>query len=388
MLWMVVNMGQSATPSLTPIEKTQNNYLYEASVVPKYNSDEYVVEILTPKVSVNIKSGTSLIEQIRDSKIVDSGQLYVDLTRYKKGTYDVPIQYTGFPKGIDISIQPRELKVKIDEKQHVEKSIVVDQLGKAADGFQTGDAIITPTKVHISGTKEQVDSVAVVKAFVNVEKSNKLINEEVPLHALDKKGNPVKVDITPQTVKIKIPVTSPFQVVPLTYKVIDQPKTGWAIQSIVPQSKDITLYGPTDVVNQYQVYRGPDVSVASLPLGINTIQLKVPLISGLYKTEPDQLQLEITIVKSTTKTFSNIPIGKIGLGKGFAANIISPTSSSVTLEGAPVILSSTQNDEVQAFVDLTNLSPGDHDVEIQYNIPLYTKVISTKEKARVQIIKE
>ncbi|WP_339060581.1 CdaR family protein [Tepidibacillus marianensis] len=176
--------------------------------------------------------------------------------------------------------------------------------------------------------------------------------------------------------------------VPITYKISDQPKAGFAIQSVVLQTKEVTLYGPTDVVNKYEVYRGPDVTVANLPLGKNIIQLKIPLASGLYKTEPDQLQLEITIVKSEQKQFTNIPIKVNGLSKGFTAKVISPGHSTLTLEGAPTNLNSTQNDEIQAFVDLTNLPSGEHEVEIQYNVPLYTKVVSNKEKAKVQIIKE
>ncbi len=199
-------MDQTASPSLTPIEQTQNNYLYEASVVPRYNEEGFVVDILTPKVTVNIKSSASMIGQIRDGKIIDKGQIFVDLTPYKKGTYDVPIQYSGFPGGMDITIQPRTLKVKIDEKDHVEKAILVDQLGKAAEGFQTGDAIITPTKVHISGTKEEVESVAFVKAFVNVENANKTISEEVPLHALDKREIRLKWKSPHKPQKLKFPL--------------------------------------------------------------------------------------------------------------------------------------------------------------------------------------
>ncbi|TCS78640.1 CdaR family protein [Tepidibacillus fermentans] len=388
MLWLVVNMEQTANPSLTPIDQRENAYIYEANVIPKYNEEQYVVDVLTKRVTVTLKSNTRTIGEIQDGKMIDKGQFFVDLTSYKKGTFDVPIQYTGFPRGIDIDIQPRTLKVKIEEKHRIEMPILVDQLGKAAEGFQTGDAIVTPSKVHISGTKEEVESVAFVKAFINVENANKMITEQVPLHALDKKGNPVKVEITPQTAEVKIPVTSPYQMVPLTYKIIDQPKAGLAIQSIDLKTKDVTLYGPEEIVSKYEVYQGPNVSVANLPIGKNSIQLKIPVASGLYKTEPDQIQLEITIVKSEKKDFKNIGIDLNGLSKGLKGIIISPTTINLTLEGAPDILRSTRNDDIQAFVDLTNLPPGEHEVELQYNVPLYTKVINTKEKVKVRIVKE
>ncbi|MFV9511790.1 YbbR-like domain-containing protein [Tepidibacillus sp. LV47] len=388
MLWMVVNMGQKTNPSLNPIEQTENTYIYETNVIPKYNEELYVVDVLTKRVTVILKGSPNIIGQLRDGKIFDKGQFFVDLTPYKKGTYDVPIQYTGFPRGIDIEIQPRTLKVKIEEKHRIEMSILVDQLGKAAEGFQTGEPIVTPTKVHIAGTKDEVEAVAFVKAFINVENANKMIIEQVPLHALDKKGNPVKVEITPQTAEVKIPVTSPYKIVPLTYKMIDEPKTGLAIESIDLKTKEVTLYGPKDTVNKYEVYQGPNVSVANLPLGKNFVSLKIPVASELYKIEPDQIQLEITIVKSKKKDFENIPIDLNGLGRGLKGKVISSRNTRITLEGAPKILDLLQNDDIQAFVDLTNLPPGEHEVEVQYNVPLYTKVINAIEKVKVQIVKE
>jgi len=389
MLWMVVNMDQDNPAINSSIKRGQNTYFYEAKVTPIYDENEFVVDMLTEEVKVTLRGDQEVINQLRNGVNIDKGQFFVDLTDYKAGTYAKPIEYRGFPSGIEVEVQPNLIQVKLEAKERKEFDVLVDKLGKEKDGYQSGEPVIKPKRVHISGTKEQIEKVAFVKAFVNIDQVESPVLQQIPLRALDKNGNVVVVEIVPQTVEVQIPVTSPYIDVPVTYNIAKYPPSGYGIASIQQLTKKVTLYGSKDVIERYNVYIGPNVDLSNLKEGKHTITAKIPLDPNLLKTEPNMLELEITIIKSETKTINQVPVEIHGLSSDLSAEIITPKQGvNIILEGAPNVLEQITLQELQAFVDVTNLPPGEHELEIKYNVPLLTKQIGEKQTAIVKIKKE
>jgi len=372
---------------IEPVEKNQNTYFYKAKVVPVFDEDQFIVKIPDEHVNVTIRGKEELINKIRDGEDIDKSKFIVDLINQKPGIFDAPITYTGFPEGVEIDVNPKTVLVNMEAKYREEFEVTVDKLGLEADGYQSGEPIVRPKKVHISGTMEQIDKVAFVKAFINIDDAKAPILQQVPLRALDKNGNVIELEIIPQIVEVQIPVTSPYTTVPITFKLDKYPKEGYAIKSLNQITKLVTLYGPKDVIDKYTVYNGPSLDLSDITED-KIIKLEIPLEKGLLKTEPDIIQFEVTIAEAKTTTFSSVPIEINGLPENLMAEIIShPDGLTLTLEGAGEVLNTLNIEDLQAFIDLTNLPPGNHEVPVQYNVPLLTKRISEKETVTV-IIKE
>lgn len=388
MLWLVVSLDTSNTPQSNPLPngRGENTYYYDANVVPIYNDVDYAVDIEDDQIQVSLKGNKELIEEMRSKENIDKGQFFIDIRNYEPGTYEVPVYYSGFPQELEVGIEPATVKVVLEEKHRKEFNVNIEKVGEEAEGYQTGDPIIKPKKVHVTGTKDRVEEVAMVKAIVDIENVMAPINQEVPLKAYDKNGNEVKVDISPQTVEVQIPVTSPYATVPLTFKIINYPPQGYAISSIEQIPKDITLYGSKDDLSKYTFYTGPNLDLSNVTQD-QTIRLDIPLENGLLKIEPEFVEFNVNIVKSTTKTFTNVPIEINGLNNGFNAEL-NEQSVSITLEGAEEILANLKNDDLQAFIDITNLPVGEHEVAIQYNVPLFVKRIGDEQFVKVKITKE
>lgn len=389
MLWMVVNFDRTTPSQPYSTEPVQNTYFYETKVLPIYNDEEYVVKMTTEEVKVTLRGNQDVINQIRNGILLDKSQFYIDLTEYKEGVFTIPIQYKGFPSKIEVEVQPDMVQVQLEAKKRKEFEVLVDKLGKEEDGYQAGDPIIKPQKVYITGTQAQIDQVAYVKAFVNIDHAKDLITQQVPLRALDKNGNQIQARITPQTVEVQIPVTSPFLSIPITYSIENDPPEGFAIESIQQLTKEVILYGSKEIIEGYNVYIGPAIDLSDKESGSYPIKYQIPLDPNLLKTEPEFLELEVTIVESATKSFSNVPIEINGLGNGLTAEIISPKDGvNMILEGAPKILDALSSQELQVFLDVTNLPPGEHEVPINFNVPLFTKNLGNEEKAKVRIAEE
>ncbi|MGD9678195.1 MAG: YbbR-like domain-containing protein [Vulcanibacillus sp.] len=387
MLWLVVTMGANNTFIESSVKTNISEYFFETEVLAIYDKDQYVVEMLTDKVNITLTGDIALIDKLRGGVNIDDGEIFVNLESYTPGTYEVPIEYSGFPLGVEVKIEPSNAHLNLEVKHTKEIDIVVEKLGIEKDGFQTGEPIINPKKAFISGTKKQIDQIVSVKAYVNIDNINNFVSQQIPLRAVDSNGNVVDVDIMPESTYIQIPVSSPFLTVPLTYKIVNYPPEGYAVESLNLITKDVTIYGDKDIIDKYELYPGLELDLSSY---IEKQRVTIDLFKdeSLIKMEPNSIEIEANIVKSTIRDI-NVPIDIIGLEEGTIAEIVAPTNQiDIKLEGAPTVLFSISTFDIQAFVDISNLQPGEHKVLIQYNTPVLAKNLSEERFADVIITQE
>ena len=389
MLWMVVNIDNSASSNENNnAVNTRNTYFYEANVTALYDSEQYVLDMSTERINVVLSGDKSLIDKINNGEYLDKGKFFINLNSNNLGTYEVPIEYEGFPEQLEVEIQPSKITVVLEQKQRKEMEVLIDKLGKEAEGFQAGEPIVKPKRVHVSGTSEQVNKVAFVKAFINIDRINNSISQQVILRAIDQNGNEVHVEIVPQTVEVQIPVTSPYKTVPVTYSISAYPPSGFAIKSLTQLTKEITIYGFKEVVDNYSVYSGPILDLSAITAS-QSLKVSIPLADDLQKIEPENIEFFVEIVQAERQTITNVPIEISGLTAGLKASVIDPVEgASVTLEGAAEVLAEISIEDLQAFVDLSNLPIGEYELPITYNIPLLTTNFAATELAKVIITEE
>ncbi len=63
--------------------------------------------------------------------------------------------------------------------------------------------------MQITGSKNVIDNISLVKASVNLENANETIEKEVKVTVYDKDGNALPVDVEPSVIKVTVPVASP-----------------------------------------------------------------------------------------------------------------------------------------------------------------------------------
>lgn len=388
MLWLVVNLD-TQTPNTNLItENLTNTYFYDTQVVPIYDEDQYILNMEQEHIKVTLKGSRDLINQVKSRENIDKVQFYINLTDYVPGAYNVPIYYTGLPAGLEVDIQPASVEVELLAKERKEMDVSIEKVGKEENGYQTGEPIIKPRKVHISGAKEQIDRITSVKGFVNIDKAKGPITQQVPLQAVDKNGKVVDVEIEPQTVEVQIPTSSPYTTIPLTYTIINYPQEDYAIESITQYPEEIILYGPNEIINTYKVYNGPQLDLVGLTEN-KKYKIAIPLEEGLTKIEPSTVEYDVVIAPAQTRTYTDIPIRSIGLAEGFKAEIVSPNpTTSLMVKGTKTNLDNLTNQDIQAFIDLTNLPEGEHEVPIKFNIPLFMQNMSEEQVVLVKITKE
>ena len=97
------------------------------------------------------------------------------------------------------------------------------------------------------------------------------------------------------------------------------------------------------------------------------------------------ISVSLTFGNEEQKTIELSNISKKNLGNNLNANIISDTSVSVICKGVASALDKIDVNTIKAYVDLSGLTAGDHDVEVQIenNNPLVEYVVSSTIKVRI-----
>ncbi|MFX0112885.1 CdaR family protein, partial [Bacillus pumilus] len=76
-----------------------------------------------------------------------------------------------------LSINPSVTTVKIQEKKTAEFPVETEfyNQNKIKEGYSPEQPIVNPKKVTVTGSKEVIDKISVIKAFVNIEGVDKQI---------------------------------------------------------------------------------------------------------------------------------------------------------------------------------------------------------------------
>lgn len=369
MLWFLVN--QDPSPTAAPRKTTETYRITEVGLSAKLDENRFVVVKKPKTVTVELSGSPTLFNVLDLSP--DRYEVYIDLQNVSSaGTYSVPVSYTGFPRDLAVRIIPDEVEVTVEEMQKVEKPVSVQLVGKTPEGYTTGEPIVNPTKVHVTVPQSKAKEIAAVQALVNIEGAKAGIEQTVPLRVIDTKGEIVKVDITPPVVDVTVPVASPFVTVPIKLNFKNQPPAGYSIASVTLKTDQVTVYGPKDVVDGLDFYPGPQIDQSTLTQD-RYLQLKIPLLPNVVKTEPDFVEVSINVVQSESRIFEGVPIKVNGLAQGLTAQFVTPENGflSVTVEGAPNKINEMKDGDIQAYIDVSNLPPGEQEVPVNVNLPSF-----------------
>ncbi|MGE1104277.1 CdaR family protein, partial [Peribacillus simplex] len=102
--------------------------------------------------------------------------------------------------------------------------------------------IISPKNVQITGSKNVIDNISLVKASVNLENANETIEKEVKVTVYDKDGNALPVDVEPSVIKVTVPVASPSKKLPFKIERKGSLPDGVSVASIDSNPSEVTVY--------------------------------------------------------------------------------------------------------------------------------------------------
>ncbi len=353
----------------TTLLETNAEVIYNRPVKATYNDEEYVIDGLPETVDITLigtKANLYLAKQLPAQDVI------VDLSDLKPGVHKVNLKYKQAITSVEYKLDPSVATVVINSKKSETRNIEYDvvNLDKLDTKLAISDVKLDTNEVIIKGAEDDLKKVSKIKALVNVSdmiepKSGTNELKDVPLVAYDEDGKVMNVEMVPNKVNSSIEIESPSKEVPIKVITTGDVVFGKAIKKITTSVDRVTIYGNSDILEKTNSI---EVSVDVSDLKSNkqyTKTIKKP--SGIREISTKTINIGIELDDEVTTELSGVRLGYINLGENYTvqATSASNTEVSVILKGVESVIKNINPTDVEAYVDLKNLMPGEHDVEIK-----------------------
>lgn len=377
-LYLVIN-GPDKGSSIFVSNVRQVVTLDNVSVTSNISSSVYEVTGLPETVTVNVMGDNADVQFASQQK--DSYQVLADLEVFGEGTHEITLEPVNFSDNVDVTIQPSTALVTIKKKISRSFTIGYDFINtnKLDKIYSLAEPEFSQNEVIVKASEDTISKISFVKALIDVDGIKADFEQDAKLVAYDQEGNPVNVDILPETVTAKVSVTTPHKEVSIEIIPEGKMKDGLAIESYTLDHSSITIYAPQSVLDNVDKV---SISVPVTRITKDTkITMPVMLPAGVSTGSINKVSISLKVGEETTTTIDNVAIVYKNLDnnlKYLLGDDVSATTS-VTVKGAKSVLDTIKAEDITVTMDLEG-----------YNKPMSGEVpltVSGKNKLAIYSLK-
>lgn len=364
LIYLTVNFNSenSIFSSALQSSKPMNNL----SITALYNEETFEISGLPTNANITISGDAQNVTSAANH----GGNVVANLEGLTEGTHTVKLTTQGFSDSVDIKIEPSNAVVTLKKKTTRQFDLSYDfiNLDKMENIYSVGTPEFEFTKINVRASKDTLDTIAFVKALIDVTGKNAEFTNDALLVAYDKTGQPVKADIIPSTVKVTVPVTSPNKTVAIVAEPTGEVIEGMAIDSISLDQQTVTIYAPESVLSKIdQVVVNIDMSTITKD---STVLRPITLPTGVNSASINQVTMDVKLGEAITKTIDGVTINyknNVNNYRFGADNNI--TTVSVDVKGTENNIADITADDINVFFDMANAVPGPQEFQLNVEQP-------------------
>ena len=352
---MYVGVNYSSVRSIYTSTLRSSRSISDVPVMINVNSDTFEVTGVPSTANITITGDATTVTTAANSQ---DGKVLVDLDGLTEGTHEVRLTTEGYGSGVNVVVDPSTIVVNLSRKITKQFDISYDFINqsKMEDIYSPGTPVFDYTKVNVRASAKTLDSIAFVKALIDVSDQTADFEQNARLIAYDSNGNPVNADIIPDQVHVVVPVTNPSKSVPVNVQVSGEVPDGKAISSITLDQQTVTIYGAENVLADID-----NITVtldASTLTKDSTVLRPISLPSGVSSASVSQITMNVTLDKSTTRTIDNVPIHvRNNVNHYKASQPDNITTVSVEVHGAQQNIEAIIADMINVYIDMEDATP-------------------------------
>ena len=364
---MYVGVNYSSVRSIYTSTLRSSRSIFDVPVMINVNSDTFEVTGVPSTANITITGDATTVTTAANSQ---DGKVLVDLDGLTEGTHEVRLTTEGYGSGVNVVVDPSTIVVNLSRKITKQFDISYDFINqsKMEDIYSPGTPVFDYTKVNVRASAKTLDSIAFVKALIDVSDQTADFEQNARLIAYDSNGNPVNADIIPDQVHVVVPVTNPSKSVPVNVQVSGEVPDGKAISSITLDQQTVTIYGAENVLADID-----NITVtldASTLTKDSTVLRPISLPSGVSSASVSQITMNVTLDKSTTRTIDNVPIHvRNNVNHYKASQPDNITTVSVEVHGAQQNIEAITADMINVYIDMEDATPGLQTFELKVEQP-------------------
>ncbi|MEI5909337.1 CdaR family protein [Bacillus spongiae] len=384
LLFISVNVDNDRTKTSGNGSNEDSITINDVPITSYYDTENLVVSGLPETVDITLSGTKSLVQTTKARGVFN---LFVDLEDVTVGEHNVPIQYKDIPDNLDVIIEPKYIDIDVQEKV-TEEFVVEPELNESllAEGYEIEELLVEPNKVSISGAKSDIEAITYVKASIEL---NDLVDgnliKEARVLAFDDALNKLNVTIEPKVVDVKINVVNPSKEVPIKVETKGTLPDGVELDTIEVEPNKIQVFGRSSALNELDELE-VEIDLSKIEKD-TTLEVPVTLPSGLNKSQPSSVSVNVNVKVMGKRTFLHLPINIRGAIQEDSVTFLSPNdgSADVIVEAYQDILDELTEKDVKPFIDVSDLPPGEHEVDLSVEGLEKVKWSSSVEKVKVKI---
>ena len=292
----------------------------------------------------------------------------IDLSEYEPGDYDVDVDFTIDPQYHPVrvlSFSPANVSIRIEEFITRTVPLTFLTVGEPALGYKEGGAILSDSRVEISGIRSLVDQVDSAVVTLDISDAVDEINVSRPVVLLDEAGEPVAgLDVQPSAVNVRKIIERPGFFRDVSVRVIysGTPEDGYRLTSITPTPQIITVYSnDPELIRELPGFVETEtIDLTSAKANIE-VRLRLLLPEGVFVDGESTVLVQVGIAAIESSVTLTLPVELIGLAPELAAQV-SPQTVDILLVGPLPVLTTLQPLDVRVVLDLAGYEIGEYTV--------------------------
>ena len=364
LMYFVVNYNTVSSLYTSSLRTAKD--LNDVPVMVKYNSDTFVLSGVPDHVDITISGDASNVTSAANS----GGRIVADLEGLTEGVHDVRLTTDGFGDNVNIKIDPSSVRLTLKKKTTQQFDLSYDFINqdKMDSVFSVGTPVFEYNKVNVRASRDTLDSIAFIKALIDVSGKDSSFTQEARLIAYAADGNPVSVDIVPDTVHVEVPVTSPNKTVNIEVEVTGEVPDGKAIESITIDQQTVTIYGSETALSS--VDRVVVTLNASSITKDSTILRPVVLPAGVNSSNINQVTLTVKLGEQSSRTIDDVKLRfKNNVNNYKVSHPENKTTTSVTVFGTEENIAKISAADINVYIDMLDARPGLMEFPLQVDQP-------------------
>ena len=365
MMYAVVNYNSRASIYTNTLRTAKD--LSNVTVTAKYNADTFELSGLPETADITITGDATSVTSAANVE----GVIFADLEGLTEGTHEVKLEAEGYGDNVSIKIDPSTAVVTLKKKttQAYDLSYDFINLDKMENIYSVGTPVFEFTRVNVRASKDTLNSIAFIKALIDVTGQTADFTQDARLVAYDANGLPVVADIYPSTIEVTVPVTSPNKTVPISVEVTGDIPEGQAIDSIEMDQQAVTIYGPESVLGQIdQVVVTLNASTITKD---STIMRPITLPAGVNSSNINQITVSIKLAEGSSRTIDDVKINyRNNVNNYKASTSDNKTTTSVTVFGTEANIANITADDINVYVDMKDAKPGIQEFPLEVEQPI------------------
>ena len=286
---------QSAAVSI----QTTSNTIGNVPVYVDMDSQLYTVTGLPESVTLRIEGSSSSLLAVAGN--ASYRVKTPNLNELGTGKHMITLQVTGLPSGVKGTVSPETVEIMIEKKATVELPVSVNvNRANLPGAYKSGQALVSPARVTISGPESLINQVENVLATVTVPENTKAdYTSSVAIQALDATGKPLALKVEPEQVQVRVPITTNSKKVPLVLTTTGSAGSQYTYQ-LKSDIKEVTILGAQEILDRLTAI--PVVVDVSQMTKTTTQAVKLTLPTGVDSVTPENISVEVVVTPTTTQT--------------------------------------------------------------------------------------